>query len=210
MSTNLRKAQKHMQRAEELLLNQNQFGFGVNREQRPRNKEEEYSFFPKMRQYVEIGSYTELQEILDKQTFHHGQALDKINKMNFKRMKLHDAKEQMMKEIYPSRDEKYSRHGYFKEDVPNLLYMIQDDKVPLEEFELALINYKGRLLVYTAIDIALRFKLNGYEEQTDKEIEIGKMISAGGVSEYVAKKYTREIEAKKESQEPRHKKTKRS
>ena len=56
----------------------------------------------------------------------------------------------------------------------------------------------------------MRFKLNGYEEQKDKEIEIGKMISAGGVSEYVAKKYTREIEAKKESQEPRHKKRKRS
>jgi hypothetical protein len=160
--------------------------------------------------YVEIGSYTKLQEILDKQTFHHGQALDKINKMNFEGMTLHDAKAKMMKEIYPSRDEKYSRHGYFKEDVPNLLYMIQDDKVPLEEFELALINYKGRLLVYTAIDIALRFKLDEYEEQTDKEIEIEKMISAGGVSEYVAKKYTREIEAKKESQEPRHKKRKRS
>ena len=61
MSTNLRKAQKHMQRAEELLLNQNQFGFGVNREQRPRNTEEEYSFLPKVHQYVEIGSYTELQ-----------------------------------------------------------------------------------------------------------------------------------------------------
>lgn len=105
MSTNLRKAQKHMQRAEELLLNQNQFGFGVNREQRARNKEEEYPFSVKVQRYVEEGQYEKLQEMLDQRphTLFHTKAMKETKQLNLESMPLKQAKTQMMKKIYPKK-----------------------------------------------------------------------------------------------------------
>ena len=56
MSTNLRKAQKHMQRATEL-LNQGQLGFGANGEEPPlkRQKTNEISASEPNRRKLELG-----------------------------------------------------------------------------------------------------------------------------------------------------------
>ena len=73
MSTNLRKAQKHMQRATEL-LNQSQLGFGAPPESSSKRKREHVSeerietnkeMRDKIKQRVEHEEYTLLQDMID-------------------------------------------------------------------------------------------------------------------------------------------------
>lgn len=225
MSKNLRKAQKHMQRASEL-LNQNQFGFGVNREKKARNEDTEIAV-DELSDFVKKGEYSKLQEFIDARhnTFFKGRALDKINKLDFEKYStLRYAKTKMTEAIevnlhidrnfiasrldrdHEKLEQRLNHTYYFYKDLQNLKKMITDNNFSLDEFETALIEYHGCMMLYVMIDASLRSKLRKIQGEDERKTEIDKMIAARGVSEHVANRFKKELEDKQaETQSPQKK-----